>query len=233
MIVNVIRNMKEFKKHYKNIKEKGCYIAGPISGVNNYKDEFIEAEKFLNEQNIHTVFNPIHNPPGLEYDAYFPICYAMIDAIGTIVFLKKWRKSKGARREMKYATKSNKKYNIIEYGKLKKDIERLKPLISSDKDNKNKIYHVDNEDAGEVLIRLTKALHNEPYGIKYENDVFRMEPYDWSCDEEENQKPNFLYKPTGLELRWYKYISRGTISNQNMTVAELENIIDECIKSLP
>lgn len=60
------------------------------------------------------------------------------------------------------------------------------------------------------------------YGGNWSSDVFDMRPYYWgdclcggveadtpcepSCPTE---LPNFLYKPTGLEVRWYKYIGRG------------------------
>lgn len=52
------------------------------------------------------------------------------------------------------------------------------------------------------------------YGVDYENDVFMMHPYCW-CDQEncrwcgEERAPNFLYKPTGGKVWWYKWIGRG------------------------
>lgn len=45
-------------------------------------------------------------------------------------------------------------------------------------------------------------------------------------------KPNFLYKPTKLEIRWYKYPFRDSYSNQPLTLEEFRKIIDDCIKSL-
>jgi hypothetical protein len=51
------------------------------------------------------------------------------------------------------------------------------------------------------------------YGTDYENDVFMMHRFCW-CEREEcgwcsGDKPNFLFKPTGFSVTWYKYIGRG------------------------
>ena len=44
--------------------------------------------------------------------------------------------------------------------------------------------------------------------------------------------PNFLFKPTGFELRWYKYPLRDSYSNEKLTVPMLRKMVDECIRSL-
>lgn len=51
------------------------------------------------------------------------------------------------------------------------------------------------------------------YGVDYENDTFMMHPFCW-CDQETckwcyGNAPNFLYKPTGGKVWWYKWIGRG------------------------
>ena len=51
------------------------------------------------------------------------------------------------------------------------------------------------------------------YGVDYENDTFMMHPYCW-CEQDDckwcNRKsPNFLYRPTGGKVWWYKWIGRG------------------------
>lgn len=52
------------------------------------------------------------------------------------------------------------------------------------------------------------------YGVDYENDIFMMHPFCW-CENEtcrwcgEEDAPNFLYKPTGGKVWWYKWIGRG------------------------
>ena len=71
------------------------------------------------------------------------------------------------------------------------------------------------------------------YGQDYENEVFKMHPFCW-CEKddcgycagigampqmlrdignvkynESERLPNFLYKPSGFKLWWYKYMGRG------------------------
>jgi hypothetical protein len=45
-------------------------------------------------------------------------------------------------------------------------------------------------------------------------------------------RPNFLYKPTGLEIQWYKYPMRDAYANKPISPKEFAKIIDECIKSV-
>lgn len=45
-------------------------------------------------------------------------------------------------------------------------------------------------------------------------------------------KPNFLYKPSGYSLKWYKYPLRDSYANRKMTLPEFKEMIDECIKSV-
>ena len=45
-------------------------------------------------------------------------------------------------------------------------------------------------------------------------------------------KPNFLHKPTGFNISWYKYPMRSSFMNENLSVKEFAKIIDNCIESL-
>jgi hypothetical protein len=82
-----------------------------------------------------------------------------------------------------------------------------------------------------------------------ETDKFRIIPgYDWectcgaededpsgelACDHDENcdlLKPNFLYKPTGFKLYWYKYPMRGSEMVPGITTEEFMRIILDCMK---
>ena len=66
----------------------------------------------------------------------------------------------------------------------------------------------------------------------YENDVFLINPYYWGEDEEIEKEPNFIFKPLGYELQWYKYPLRDTWANMDIAYDKFAEIIDECIDSI-
>ncbi|MGG1659498.1 hypothetical protein [Brevibacillus sp. NRS-1366] len=45
-------------------------------------------------------------------------------------------------------------------------------------------------------------------------------------------QPNFLYKPTGYQIQWYKYPLRDSYMNQDFTYEQLEEIMQHCIESV-
>lgn len=76
----------------------------------------------------------------------------------------------------------------------------------------------------------------------YVNDVFEMRSYCW-CDatwEEDPDHPhahgcppNFVYKPNGLVITWYKHANRGATSNKHYPGARTWfEIIKHCIGSI-
>lgn len=67
---------------------------------------------------------------------------------------------------------------------------------------------------------------------EFENDTFIIRTYYWGEDEAIAELPNFVYKPIGLEIDWYKYPMRDAYSNQDISVDEFKKILDECAKSL-
>lgn len=64
-------------------------------------------------------------------------------------------------------------------------------------------------------------------GAKYENDVFSVHAYDWS---EEDETPNFVCGD--VEIRWYKYLGRGTTVNREVTPVEAVEMYDRCRASI-
>lgn len=70
-------------------------------------------------------------------------------------------------------------------------------------------------------------------GAEYENDVFLISAYDWRDDLPEDQQiPNFWYKPLNYQVEWYKHIGRGTFSNRPMPIDDAIVMLDKCIESL-
>ena len=65
-----------------------------------------------------------------------------------------------------------------------------------------------------------------------DNDTFTIRPYYWGDDESIMALPNFVYKPTGLEIQWYKYPMRDAYSNQDVDLETFKKILEECSKSL-
>ena len=78
------------------------YIAGKITGHDDYKKAFYDAETLLKKAG-HIPLNPARLNEGFEHDEYMKICYAMITVCDAVFFLDNWTESKGARLERCYA----------------------------------------------------------------------------------------------------------------------------------
>lgn len=68
----------------------------------------------------------------------------------------------------------------------------------------------------------------------HENDIFyyKAEAEDTVWDEQGNYKPNFIYKPTGFKMAWYKYPLRSCFANRGITFDEFEKMVGACVESL-
>ena len=70
------------------------------------------------------------------------------------------------------------------------------------------------------------------YGADFENDTFLLHAYCW-CEEGscrwcgEEYAPNFLHKPTGTTVHWYKYIGRGMEVEGSWS-----GVLDSCLASI-
>ena len=67
---------------------------------------------------------------------------------------------------------------------------------------------------------------------EYENDTFIIRAYYWGDDEDKAALPNFVYKPTGLEISWYKYPMRDAYSNQDISIEQFVEILADCERSM-
>lgn len=84
------------------------YIAGKITGLENYKELFSKAANKLKDKG-YSVMNPAVLEGGkFTQDDYMHVCYAMIDVCNSVYFLNNWKDSKGANLEHKYAKEKNK-----------------------------------------------------------------------------------------------------------------------------
>lgn len=67
---------------------------------------------------------------------------------------------------------------------------------------------------------------------KYETDVFVIMPYYWGDADDIAALPNFVYKPTGFSLSWYKYALRDSYMSHDVTYAELDAMLRHCAESI-
>lgn len=94
------------------------YIAGGITGVEDYKARFAAAKRMLLREGedrpismehyygtprANKVLNPAELPEGWPNGLYMDVCLAMIRAADLVVFLPGWERSRGASLEMQYS----------------------------------------------------------------------------------------------------------------------------------
>ena len=105
-------------------KKKVIYIAGPISGVEEYWKPFEAVEDELVAKGF-TVLTPTRLPYDLGNEKAMKICLAMIDQADAVFFLPGWHMSIGANLEMYYCKYCGKPYytkveDLVELKEAKK-----------------------------------------------------------------------------------------------------------------
>lgn len=83
------------------MNKKVVYIAGPITGVENYWESFEEAEERVTGLG-YIALTPSRLPKGMDNAQYMRICFAMIDSADAVVFLPNLYQSRGATLEHAY-----------------------------------------------------------------------------------------------------------------------------------
>jgi len=79
------------------------YIAGPMTGYENYNFDRFNAKAAELTKKGHRVLNPADIPIMPEYHMYWPVNKAMLDGSDAIYMLDGWEDSTGARKELYYA----------------------------------------------------------------------------------------------------------------------------------
>lgn len=91
-------------------EKKSVYIAGPITGVNHYWEQF-ETEMDNVEAAGYIPLSPTWQPKGLSNAQYMRMCLAMIDSADAVLFLPGWHRSTGSILEMTYCQYTDKPYS--------------------------------------------------------------------------------------------------------------------------
>ncbi|MBF5597332.1 DUF4406 domain-containing protein [Escherichia coli] len=81
------------------------YIAGPMTGYEDFNRPAFHAAGLALSQEGRTVLNPAVLPDGLTQAQYMDICMAMIRSVDAVYLLKNWYQSAGARAELALAEK--------------------------------------------------------------------------------------------------------------------------------
>ncbi len=81
---------------------KNIYISGKITGNENYIQEFLEAEKYIQGRWDCKIFNPIKLSlifPNATWEQYMAADLMILELCDTIFMMNNWKDSKGAQLE--------------------------------------------------------------------------------------------------------------------------------------
>lgn len=90
-----------------------AYIAGKITGDENYQKKFAHAKSCLEAEGF-VVLNPAELPEGMRPADYMRICMAMMDTADVVAFLPDYALSKGAQLEWAYCQYVGKQTMYVE-----------------------------------------------------------------------------------------------------------------------
>ena len=91
--------------HYKKVIFRNhIYVAGKISGLEEWEDYFVKAENFIRSFGGFPL-SPRILPPHMSQQAYMDICFSLVRNCNAVLFLKNWKDSLGAVAEHAYAVK--------------------------------------------------------------------------------------------------------------------------------
>lgn len=96
------------------------YLAGKITGDENYREKFRKQEERLREEG-HIVLNPASLPDGLRSEEYMQICSAMMGVADCVGFLPGWEDSPGAQLEYAWCKYVGKPMMWLRGGRMKRE----------------------------------------------------------------------------------------------------------------
>lgn len=116
----------------KNDEKYVIYLAGPITGVADYRERFARAEAMVHRAHPDAVIlNPATLPEGMTPAQYMRICLSMMDCADEVVFLAGWGNSAGAGIERSLCAYTKKTANDLwRYRSLLEMCENAVPAVS-------------------------------------------------------------------------------------------------------
>ena len=95
-------------------------------------------------------------------------------------------------------------------------------------------YHIPRGIRQHIFCRKFADKCEEWRGTPLENDIFyyKADAENHIWDDQGNYLPNFIYKPDGFRMCWYKYPLRSCYANRGITLDIFERMVDDCSDSL-
>ena len=107
-MIKVVKTIEDMAAALKD--ETVCYISGPITDVDDYWDNFANAENTLTIAGVIPINPAGAFPEGLPYEWYMKIDLRIVDECDLLCFLEGYENSNGAGREAKRANLNKKEY---------------------------------------------------------------------------------------------------------------------------
>lgn len=114
------------------LKDKNVYIAGPMTGIEDYNRRAFYKAHFAIGFYCKGVLNPASLPTTLaDHGMYMAICLPMVDAADALILLEGWENSRGATTEKERADARGIPVYTFAHGKKgKPPILNLLPRLS-------------------------------------------------------------------------------------------------------
>lgn len=85
-----------------DVTGRAVYLSGKMTGDQHYRQKFQEVAQMLRKHGA-IVLHTADMQPGLDYESYMRVSFAMIGVCDSIYLIGDWHDSPGSRRERRYA----------------------------------------------------------------------------------------------------------------------------------